>query len=158
MSWGPPRPGRVVVYTGDTRPSEATLEISEGASLLIHEATFGNEEADRARQTYHSTASEAAALAARAGVRRLYLTHVSARYSDDPSALEAEAREEFSGAVIARDGLSVVVPHNDGVEDDADAEDEASTDEPSTDEPSTDATSTDATSTEIEPGEKAGKL
>ena len=99
---------------------------------------IGNEEADRAQQTYHSTASEAAALAARAGGRRLYLTHVSARYSDDPSALEAEAREEFSGAVVARDGLSVVIPHNDGVEDEADAEGEAST--------------------EIEPGEKAGKL
>jgi len=113
---GPPRPGRVVVYTGDTRPSEATIEIAKGASLLIHEATFGNEEADRALQTYHSTASEAAALASKAGVRRLYLTHISARYSDDPSALEEEAREEFPDTVVARDGLSVEIPHNDGVE------------------------------------------
>ena len=110
---GPPRPGRLVVYTGDTRPSEATIEISKGASLLIHEATFGDEEADRAEQTYHSTARGAAALAAEAGVRRLYLTHISARYSDDPSALEAEAREAFPGAVIARDGLSVEIPHKD---------------------------------------------
>ena len=111
---GPPRPGRSVVYTGDTRPSEATKEIAKDASLLIHEATFGNEEAERAGQTYHSTAGGAAALAAEAGVRRLYLTHISARYSDDPSALEAEAREAFPGAVIARDGLSVEIPHNDG--------------------------------------------
>jgi ribonuclease Z len=111
---GPPRPGRSVVYTGDTRPSEATKEIAKDASLLIHEATFGNEEAERAGQTYHSTAGGAAALAAEAGVRRLYLTHISARYSDDPSALEAEAREAFPGAVVARDGLSVEIPHNDG--------------------------------------------
>jgi len=111
---GPPRPGRLVVYTGDTRPSEATKEIAKDASLLIHEATFGNEEAERASQTYHSTAGRAAALAAEAGVRRLYLTHISARYADDPSALEAEAREAFPGAVIARDGLSVEIPQNDG--------------------------------------------
>jgi ribonuclease Z len=132
---GPSRPGRVVVYTGDTRPSEATVEIARGASLLVHEATFGDEEADRAGQTYHSTARGAAALAAEAGVRRLCLTHISARYSDDPSELEAEAREAFPEAVIARDGLSVEIPHNDGV---AGAEDDAGT--------------------EINPGEKAGKL
>ena len=110
---GPSRPGRVIVYSGDTRPSDATLEVAQGASLLIHEATFGDEEADRAQQTHHSTAREAAALAAKAGVHRLYLTHLSARYSDDPTVLEAEAREAFAGAVIARDGLSVEIPHND---------------------------------------------
>ena len=126
---GPPRPGRVVVYTGDTRPSEATIEIAKGASLLIHEATFGDEESDRAEQTYHSTARGAAALAAEAGVRRLYLTHISARYSDDPSALEAEAHEAFAGAIIARDGLSLEIPHNDGAageDGDVDAEIEPS--------------------------------
>ena len=116
---GPARPGRVVVYSGDTRPSEATMEISKGASVLIHEATFGDDEADRAEQTYHSTARGAAALASEAGVRRLYLTHLSARYSDDPSVLEAEAREAFAGAVVARDGLSVEIPHNDGVDEEA---------------------------------------
>ncbi len=136
---GPPRPGRVVVYTGDTRPCEATIEIAKDASLLIHEATFGNDEEDRAGQTYHSTARGAAALASEAGVRRLYLTHISARYSDDPSALEAEAREAFPGAVIARDGLAVEIPHNDGVADgDAGTEGEAGT--------------------EIESGKKAGRL
>lgn len=113
---GPSRPGRVVVYSGDTRPSNATLEIARGASLLIHEATFGDEESDRARQTYHSTARGAAALAAEAGVVRLYLTHVSARYSDDSSVLEGEAREAFPDAVIARDGMSVEIPHNDDAE------------------------------------------
>ena len=125
---GPPRPGRVVVYSGDTRPSEATMEIAKGASLLIHEATFGNDEAERAEQTYHSTARGAAALATEAGVRRLYLTHISARYSDDPSALEAEAREAFAGAVIARDGLSVEIPHNDGAAGEAADDSDAGTD------------------------------
>jgi ribonuclease Z len=135
---GPPRPGRLVVYTGDTRPSEATKEIAKDASLLIHEATFGNEEAERAGQTYHSTAWGAAALAAEAGVRRLYLTHISARYSDDPSALEAEAREVFPGAVVARDGLSVEIPHNDGAGGEVGGNGDPGT--------------------EIEPSEKAGKL
>ena len=151
---GPPRPGRVVVYTGDTRPSEATIEIAEGASLLIHEATFGNDEADRARQTYHSTASEAAALASKAGVRRLYLTHVSARYSDDASVLEGEAREAFPDAQIARDGLSVVIPHNDDPAGESEGEGEGETDGEG--EGETDGEGDGRT--EIEQDEKAGKL
>lgn len=111
---GPSRPGRVVVYTGDTRPAQSTVEIATGAALLIHEATFCEEEAERAHQTYHSTARGAAALAVSAGVARLVLTHLSARYSDDASPLAAEAREVFPEAVVARDGLSVEIPYNDG--------------------------------------------
>ena len=110
---GDSRPGRVVVYTGDTRPSESIIDVAKGAALLIHEATFGDEEADRAYQTYHSTARGAAALALEAGVARLFLTHVSARYSDDPSPLEREAREVYPDAVVARDGLVVEIPYND---------------------------------------------
>ena len=143
---GPPRPGRVVVYTGDTRPSEATIEIAKGASLLVHEATFGNEQADRAGLTYHSTARGAAALASEAGVRRLYLTHISARYSDDPSELEGEAREAFPGAVIARDGLSVEIPYNDGADGDAGGDADSGVD-----------ADTDAR-TESEPSEEVGRL
>ena len=116
---GPPRPGRTVVYSGDTRPTATTGEIAKGASLLIHEATFGEDEAERARQTYHSTARGAATLALQAGVARLCLTHISARYSDDASLLESEAQEVFANAVVARDGLSIEIPHNDGVPEDA---------------------------------------
>ncbi len=116
---GPSRPGRTIVYSGDTRPVANTVEIAKGAALLIHEATFGEEEAERALQTHHSTAREAAILALRAGVSRLCLTHISARYSDDPSPLESEAQEVFSNAVIARDGLSIEITHNDGISSDA---------------------------------------
>jgi ribonuclease Z len=106
---GPPRPGRRIVYTGDTRPCRATEEIARGADLLIHDATFGDDEAERARQTYHATAREAAQVARNAGVQRLLLTHLSSRYADDPRVLEREAREVFANAAAAYDGLEIEV-------------------------------------------------
>ena len=111
---GPPRPGRRVVYSGDTRPCRRTVEIAHRADLLIHDATFGEEEADRARATGHSTAREAASVARRAEADRLVLTHISARYADDPRPLEREARAAFAGALVAYDGLSIEVPFRDG--------------------------------------------
>ena len=108
---GPPRPGRKVVYSGDTRPCAATREIAAGADLLIHEATFGDDEADRAVATGHSTAREAASVAADAGVLRLVLTHFSPRYADDPRLLEKEARAVFPETVSAHDGMVVEVPY-----------------------------------------------
>jgi ribonuclease Z len=106
---GPPRPGRKVVYSGDSRPCKATIEAAIGADLLVHEATFSIEEAERARETDHATAHEAAEVARMARVRRLVLTHVSARYSRDPGPLLEEARAVFPETVVARDGMEIEV-------------------------------------------------
>lgn len=112
---GHSRRGRRVVVTGDTRPCDATVAMSQGADLLVHESTFGDEEAERAIETGHSTAREAATVAARAGVKRLVLTHFSARYSRDPSDLEREAKEVFANVAMARDGMEVDVPYESDV-------------------------------------------
>ncbi len=110
---GPPRPGRRIVYTGDTRPCPEVAEAAVGADLLIHEATFASDERERAISTGHSTALEAAEIAAGAGALRLALTHFSPRYADDPRILEREARAAFPGAVAAHDGLLIEVPYRD---------------------------------------------
>jgi len=112
---GERRPGRTVVITGDTRPCAATIEAARNADLLVHEATFGDEEAERAIETGHSTAREAAQVAREAGVRRLLLTHFSARYARDASELDREAKSVFSETLIGKDGLEVDVPFRDAV-------------------------------------------
>ena len=110
---GPPRPGRTLVYTGDTRPAESTVEAAADADLLIHDATFASDRTGRARRTAHSTAAEAADVASRAGAKRLALTHVSSRYAGDISPLERDV-EDFDGeAFVADDGLERDVPYPD---------------------------------------------
>ena len=110
---GPKRPGRLVVITGDTRPCATVVDAAAGADLLVHEATFGEEEKDRAKETQHSTAKEAAQVALAAKVRQLVLNHVSARYSISAEELVKEAKEIFPEVSVARDGMVVDVGFRD---------------------------------------------
>jgi ribonuclease Z len=110
---GPKRPGRKVVLTGDTRPVATVVDAAQGADLLVHEATFGEEDKERAVETNHSTAREAAQVALAAKVRRLVLNHLSARYSISADELVSEAREVFPEVVAAKDGMTVEVPFSD---------------------------------------------
>lgn len=111
---GPRRPGRKVVITGDTAPCATVVDAAAGADLLVHEATFGQEEKDRAKETLHSTAREAAQVAKAAKVRKLVLTHLSARYSISAEDLVREAKEVFMDVVAAKDGMTLEVPYADG--------------------------------------------
>jgi ribonuclease Z len=111
---GPPRPGRRFVYTGDTRPTESVVDAAADADLLVHDATFASDWVDRARETGHATAREAADVASRAGAKRLALVHVSTRYAGDPSPIEDEARDAFDGeAFVPEDGYELEVPFSD---------------------------------------------
>lgn len=111
---GPARPGRRLVISGDTRPCAALVQAAQEADLLIHEATFSDDEQERALLTRHSTAREAGRVAREARVRRLILTHLSSRHDQDPSPLLQQAREEYAGQVeVAHDGLTVEVPRRD---------------------------------------------
>jgi ribonuclease Z len=105
---GPPRPGRTIAYTGDSGAAEAVPALFPGADLLVHEATFTEEDRDRAADTGHSTARQAAEVARAAGVSLLALTHVSPRYLG--SELVDEAREIFPATILPRDFDVVTVP------------------------------------------------
>jgi ribonuclease Z len=105
----PPRPGRKVVYSGDTRPSDDVAKLATGADLLIHESTFGEDLVERAAEDGHSTASQAAGIALKAGAKMLILTHISGRYSDAAPLLE-EARRIFPNSGVAVDLLEIDVP------------------------------------------------
>jgi ribonuclease Z len=106
---GPPRTGRKIVLAGDTAPSGSVIEAAKRADLLVHEATFTEEERERAAQTGHSTAGDAAALARDAEVRLLALTHVSTRYGGHE--IRDEARAVFERTVVPRDFDTIEVPY-----------------------------------------------
>jgi ribonuclease Z len=105
---GESRPGRTVVITGDTAPAPETAAAADGAQLLIHDSSFADAEVDRAAETGHSTARQAATLAAQADVGMLALVHVSSRYH--VGAVLDEAREEFDRVVAPRDFDEVQIP------------------------------------------------
>jgi ribonuclease Z len=105
---GEPRRGRTIVVSGDTAPCMATAEAAQGAELLVHDGSFAEEEAQRASETGHSTAGQAAALAREANVKMLALVHVSSRYNVG-QVLE-EARGVFDATVAPRDFDLVEIP------------------------------------------------
>jgi ribonuclease Z len=105
---GEQRRGRKLVLSGDTAPCDMTRLVAWEADVLVHEATFLDEEAERARETRHSTATGAAGLAAAAGVDLLALTHVSPRYSGGQ--VRDEARSVFDNVVVPRDFDRIEIP------------------------------------------------
>jgi ribonuclease Z len=105
---GPPRPGRSVVYSGDTAPAEEVRRLAHRATLLIHESTTAQELEQDANEWGHSSARQAAELARSAEVGTLFLTHFSARYKE-LGPLEVEARVVFPGSLIARDLLDHLI-------------------------------------------------
>ncbi|MEM4245874.1 MAG: ribonuclease Z [Candidatus Bathyarchaeia archaeon] len=107
---GPPRPGKKIVYSGDTKPCSSIIKLSEGADVLIHDSTFGLSRGDKAGEYGHSTSTQAAEIARRARVKRLFLTHVSAIYDDEGAEeLLKEARRVFRHTFLAYDLMRVEV-------------------------------------------------
>jgi ribonuclease Z len=107
---GPPRPGRKIGYSGDTRPSPRLARFFKGCDLLIFDSTFSGQDRDKALERKHSTCVEAAEVAVRAGAKRLALTHFSARYTSS-ARLVREARGVFPNTIAASDGMSVTVDY-----------------------------------------------
>ena len=101
----PPRKGRIIAVFGDTKPCPSALAAAEGADVLVHEATFAAGDEAMAEKVFHSTVSDAANLAAEAGVKRLYLTHISARYADEAQRLmlERQAQNIFPASKVVGD-------------------------------------------------------
>lgn len=106
---GLPRPGRKIVYTGDTRPFKELVKFASNADLLIHDATLDDSLAEKAEEDGHSTPSQAAENAKKAKVKQLILTHISARYEDAKILLE-QARKIFRNTRVAKDFMSIEIP------------------------------------------------
>ncbi len=114
MVLGPKRPGRGIVYSGDTRPTKDVVTLSSGADILVHDSTYDDSLMDKAAEYGHSTASQAARIAEEAKVKLLVLTHISNRYKDDRILLE-QARRIFPNTIVARDFADIPVPSADTV-------------------------------------------
>jgi len=109
---GPPRRGRKIVYTGDTMPHDALVEIAHHADVLIHDATSDAALEEKANRYGHSSSRQAATIAKEAGVGVLVLTHVSPRY-EDPGTILEDAKKVFGNVRVAEDFMEIEVPYPD---------------------------------------------
>lgn len=100
--------GRKVVYTGDTKPAEDVIKLAKNADVLIHEATIAHEDVESMKDMFHSTTKQAAEVAKKANAGKLFLVHISQRYTE-PDKLEKEAREIFKESYVASDLMKVKV-------------------------------------------------
>nr|WP_256472473.1 ribonuclease Z [Methanocalculus sp. AMF5] len=110
---GAPRPGRTVVYTGDTRPLRVWPKAAESADLLIHDATFDDLEKERADEVFHATAGSAGQAARDLGVMRLALVHISSRYTQTANHIQ-DAKKHYQGEVLSpTDCTMIEIPFQD---------------------------------------------
>ncbi|HHQ44696.1 MAG TPA: ribonuclease Z [Candidatus Altiarchaeales archaeon] len=108
MVLGEPMPGRKIVYSGDTKYMPEMADFSKNADILVHEATYSIEEAEKLAESFHTTTLQAAEVAKTAGVKKLYLTHLSQRYTE-PEKLAEEARTIFPESYVAEDFMRVKI-------------------------------------------------
>ena len=108
---GPAKPGRVITIIGDTRPAKNSYQLAQDADVLVHESTFAAGEEKLARSYFHSTCLQAAQIAKKAGVKRLFLDHVSARYTGPAGRqMEQQARKVFPNTDLVQDFSSYEIP------------------------------------------------
>lgn len=105
---GPPRKGNKIVYSGDTTPCEEMVEFAKDSTILIHESTYINEDADKAEEHFHSTSSDAAEIAKASNSKELILTHFSTRYTKTDELLK-EAKDVFENTRLAKDFMKIDV-------------------------------------------------
>ena len=105
---GPARKGHKVTYSGDTTPCEEMIEFAKDSTLLIHESTYVNEDADKAKDNFHSTSSDAARIAKKSNSKQLVLTHFSTRYTSLDDLLK-EAKEIFENTKLAKDFMKIEI-------------------------------------------------
>ena len=105
---GPPRAGKKVTYSGDTKPCEKLIELAKDSDLLIHEATYEDADKEKAVEHCHSTSKEAAEIAKAANVKLLALTHISTRYTSDLN-IKNEAQEIFENTIVAQDFTEIKI-------------------------------------------------
>lgn len=106
----PPVPGRVIAYCSDTRPCSSAVELAKDCDVLVHDSTFAEHHKDKAHESFHSTAEQAAKVAARANAKKLILWHISSRYDeDDERELLAQARQVFPESYLSRDFAEIKI-------------------------------------------------